>query len=347
MMINKKRLASAVAGALAIAPVAFAQAEVSIYGIADVAISNLDYGQSGTKSFLTSDAGSGGSRLGFNASMDLENGLTVKGNLEAGISFDNPGGSDSAGDTDNTLFNTRQAWVGLSGNFGSINAGKDYSLSFLAASRGEYCGWCGIASPAALTQQGVRTGNYLKYDSPDFSGFTFGIAKTFGEDTSTTNDVGDGTEFAVFYSVDSLNFAASTRTVNGTAGNDATDSYIAGNYDFGGFKIYALLGGAENDTGTLDESYTNLGVSFKVGEGDLNLQLAETEGDTGPDASTTMTAISYFTPIGKDTTFYIQVASIDNEANAARAPWPGGGAQFSPAAGVDPDGVQIGVKYNF
>lgn len=340
MISNKKRLAMAVAGALAAAPVAFAQAEVSIYGIADVSVTNLDVKQAGTKSFLASDAGSGGSRLGFNASSDLGGGLTAKANLEAG--FDNSGAGNYA-----TFFGMRQAWVGLSGGFGSITAGQDYSLTFLTAFRGEYCGFCGVASPAGLTSQGVRTANYLKYNSPDLGGLTIGVAQAFGEDATSGDDVGDGTELAVFYSAGPLNLAASTRTVKGAASNDATDNYIAGNYDFGGFKLFGLLGTNETDNSSVDESYTLLGASFKVGGNDLVVQFGQVEDDTGADSDTTMTAVSYWHALGKDTTLYLQVAEIDNDANASRNVFVGGGVDAAPAAGVDPSAFQIGVRYNF
>jgi predicted porin len=336
---KRSAIAAAVAGVLAAAPVALVHADVSIYGVADVAISSLDVDQAGSKLFLTSGSGSGGSRLGFNASMDMGNGLTVKANYEAGIAVDNPGG---------VLFGARQAWVGLSGGFGSITAGQDYTLSFLAAYRGEYCGWCGIASPAMLTMQGVRSGNYLKYNSPNMGGFSFGVGHVFGEDTVTTNDLGDSNEVAVFYSGGPVNVAASTRTTAVGANNDLTDTYLAGNVTFGIVKVYALVGAAENDTKTVDETYTNLGVGLKVGAGDLNFQYALTDGDAA-DSSTTLTAASFFYPLApKGMTVYVQVAKVDNDANASRTTWPGSGASFAPLVpGGDPTGFQVGMKYAF
>jgi predicted porin len=330
-------LAAAVAGVLAAAPMMVAHADVSIYGVADVAISNLDVNQVGETLALTGGSGSGGSRLGFNASQDLGGGLTAKANYEAGIGIDNPGG---------TLFGSRQSWVGLSGGFGTILAGQDYTLSFLAAYRGEYCGWCGIASPAMLTRQGVRSGNYLKYNSPNFGGLTFGLGHVFGEDTATTAGLADSNEVAVFYSGGPVNVAASTRSTVQAANNDLTDSYLAANVAFGMVKVYALLGAAEDDTKTVDETYSNLGVSLKLGDGDLNLQYALTDGDAA-NTSTTLTAVSYFHSIGKGTTVYAQVAKVSNDSGVARSSWPGTGGNFTPAAGQDASGVQVGLKYGF
>jgi predicted porin len=337
---KRSSIAAAVAGVLAAAPIAFAHADVAIYGIADVAVSSIDVDQAGSKLFLTSDSGSGGSRLGFNASQDMGGGLTAKANFEAG--FDNSGSGNYG-----TFYQMRQAWVGLSGGFGTITAGQDYTLSFLAAFRGEYCGFCGIASPAGITQQGVRSPNMLKYNSPDMGGFSFGVAHVFGEDSTSGNDVGDANEAAVYFSAGPVNIAASTRNTTQSANNDLTDTYLAGNVSFGFVKVYALVGAAETDDNTVDETYTNLGVGFKIGGGDLNLQYALTDGDAA-NSSTTLTGASFFYPLApKGMTVYAQVAKVDNDTNAQRYPFVGGGASFTTAPGVDMSGVQVGMKYAF
>ncbi|HEU0204528.1 MAG TPA: porin [Burkholderiaceae bacterium] len=340
-MHKKTLIAAAITGALA-APLANAQTDVSIYGIADISYSYLDYDQTGTKSYLTSSAGSGGSRLGFNASHDLGGGLKIKANYEGGVALDNSPLYD-------TLFFTRQAWAGLSGSFGSIVAGQDYNLTFLTVYRGEYCGWCGVASPSMLTTDNVRDSNYVKYSSPDFGGFSFGIGHVFGEDTTATGGVGDKTEAAVFYSGGPVNVGASIRETKG-ATSKVRDSYLAGNVGFGIVKVYALLGQAKDnaDPKTVNLLFTNLGVGFKLGAGDLNFQFARTKDKAVNDGNTTLVGVSYFHSIGKGATVYAQAARITNEANAARTSWvDGGGGWNSPAAGVDPRGVQVGFKYSF
>jgi predicted porin len=339
---KRSAIAAAVASVLAAAPVALVHADVSIYGVADVAVSSLDVDQAGSKLFLTSGSGSGGSRLGFNASADMGGGLTAKANYEAGVNMDAAGGADG-----DVMFGQRQAWVGLAGGFGSITAGQDYTLSFLAAYRGEYCGWCGIASPAMLTMQGVRSSNYLKYNSPDMGGFSFGVAHVFGEDAASGDDIGDANEVAVFYSAGPVNIAASTRNTTLAADNDLTDTYLAGNVAFGMVKVYALVGAAETDDATVEETYTNLGVTLKVGGGDLNFQYALTDGDAA-DSSTTLTAASFFYPLApKGATVYVQLAKVDNDDNAQRSSWPGNGGNFTPAVGGEATGFQLGVKYGF
>jgi predicted porin len=351
-MHNKTLIALAIASAVA-APFA-AHADVSIYGVADGSLAYLNNKQTtGSKVFLMSDTGSGGSRLGFNASQDIGGGAKVKANIEAGFALDRSGAS---------LFGARQHTVGLAGGFGSLVVGQDYTLTFLAAYRGEYCGWCGIASPAMLTNQGVRAGNYVKYDSPSFGGFSFGLAHGFGEASTDPKSAGDTNEIAAFYAGGPVNVAGSFRQMKvvdtlGTGTETYKDYYLAGNVGFSIVKIYALLGAAKQPVaaGEINDLYTNLGVSLKVG-GDLNFQLGRTKNKV-VDGKTTMLAVSYFYPITKGATVYGAVASVKNEspttsvaaASYARGPWVGTGANFG-QLGVPNEtatGVQVGLKYAF
>jgi predicted porin len=113
--MQKKIIALAVAGLVSGA--AFAQSNVTIYGIMDVGV----YGFSGNDESSTGIQSSGlsTSRLGFKGEEALGNGLKAVFNLETGIDPDNKGNWSS----------DRQANVGLSGNFGTILLGIQPSLS--------------------------------------------------------------------------------------------------------------------------------------------------------------------------------------------------------------------------
>jgi predicted porin len=348
----KEKLVAAAAAAVLTAPAAFAQT-VSIYGIADIGVSYLDFKQTGTKSYLVSDAGYGGSRLGFNMQHDLGGNLKVKANFEGGLSLDNS--------LYGNLFYTRQAWVGLSGDFGTVVGGQDYSLSFLTAYRGEYCGWCGISSPAAMTRQGVRTGDYIKYTSPDFGGFSVGVGHSFGGSLDSSageaTTVGAGqskpssTEVAAFYTGGPVNAAASYRTRKNLTGESVKDYYLAGNVGFGPVKVYALLGAAQSNepTKSVDEVYTNVGLGYKLGDTDLNLQYGRTKDKAAAasDNVSQLVAVSVFHPLDKSTTVFAHVASIKNDANVSRQPYIGSGSVPTAPAGKTVSGLQFGLRYVF
>ncbi len=102
--------------ALLSAGTAFAQSNVTVYGLVDASIANEKNG--GTLAATRLDSGSqSGSRLGFKGTEDLGNGLKANFVLEAGFNLDD--GTSAQG----ALFG-RQAYVGLSGDFGAFNLGR-------------------------------------------------------------------------------------------------------------------------------------------------------------------------------------------------------------------------------
>jgi predicted porin len=128
--MQKKLIALAVVGALAAAP-AMAQTNVTVYGSVDMGFSHRgDSYMDHTSSKNSIDAGQmAGSRLGFKGVEDLGNGLKALFTLEAG--FDADTGEQAQG---GRLFG-RQAFVGLTGDFGTAIAGRLYTphWSFLSA----------------------------------------------------------------------------------------------------------------------------------------------------------------------------------------------------------------------
>lgn len=112
--MNKKLIAVAVAGLVA-APAVHAETTAygSIRGLID--ITNPAGGASTTN--LSDNA----SRIGLKGSTDLGNGMTVSGRWEFGANADN---------SDDGIEGTRLGWVGLSGGFGSITAGNQWSTYF-------------------------------------------------------------------------------------------------------------------------------------------------------------------------------------------------------------------------
>ncbi|HKK04480.1 MAG TPA: porin [Gammaproteobacteria bacterium] len=113
--MNKKLIAIAVGAALA-APMA-AQADVSIYGRAQVELHNTKF-DDGTNSYTSRgliDNKMG--RLGVNASEDLGNGLT--GLAHFGFIVDTSPVTGGGG-----IGTSRQAYVGFSGGFGTVRFGR-------------------------------------------------------------------------------------------------------------------------------------------------------------------------------------------------------------------------------
>jgi predicted porin len=122
--MQKKLIALAVASLASGA--AFAQTNVTMYGIADAGYvySQGDAAGSGTNKFSGIQSGLlSGSRLGFKGEEALGNGLKAIFTLEYSLNIDNNTGvgSGSGG------LNARQQFVGLAGGFGTVALGRQYA----------------------------------------------------------------------------------------------------------------------------------------------------------------------------------------------------------------------------
>lgn len=209
--MQKKLIALAIAG-LAAAP-AFAQTNVTLYGVADVDIENIR-----TSSTTVTGAGFGArnrvttnsSYIGFKGTEDLGNGLKAIFLYESGVSFDNNSG----------LTGGRDSYVGLSSGFGTMilgtatgpfrAIGSRYDLTPGATGIGALTGFGGLGQGSGILGQvgsgnfgssssitgafnsaggagytwNSRTPNAIAYISPDLAGFKAVIGYSANEGKS-------------------------------------------------------------------------------------------------------------------------------------------------------------------
>jgi len=173
-------------------------AQVTVYGTLDAAVANTT--GEGTQ-FMGEGGWVAGNTIGFKGSEDLGNGLKADFNLRAGISLAR-GTSDNGGN--GTLFN-QLANVGLSGDFGSISLGQQFSpfigaIAGGTAGNGNFfvnrilMGTEGNASGAATGAQsagGFFIANAISYTTPSINGFTVTAltnARNGGPNTRGTDD---------------------------------------------------------------------------------------------------------------------------------------------------------------
>ncbi|MDM0105743.1 porin [Variovorax sp. J22R24] len=119
--------------ALAVAGAASAQSSVTLFGVVDGAVSGYSNkseeltGQSATLSQTAlNNSGYNASRLGFRGAEDLGGGLAASFWLEAGLNNDEGTGTATGG---GLQFN-RRSTISLSGAFGELRAGRDYTPTY-------------------------------------------------------------------------------------------------------------------------------------------------------------------------------------------------------------------------
>jgi predicted porin len=257
---------------------AFAQSSVTLYGRID----NW-FGQTRTQAgnaasvsnLVVNSGGHTGPRWGLRGSEDLGGGLKANFTLESGYSADT-GAGNSAG-----LFN-RQSWVGVSGGFGELKLGRtttpmdEYNgtgsahvaLDIFANKRN------GLRGSSVGVGGGfdARFNNGIKYDTPNFGGFTakvhlgLGEGKT-GPGVAAGNDFGLGAGYA--NGPLAVNLVHQQENDTNTATKAEKYTSLNASYDFG---VVALSGAVDNDSqgtggGVTKETYRgySIGVTVPIG----------------------------------------------------------------------------------
>ena len=260
--MQKKIIALAVAGLMSGA--AFAQSNVTIYGVVDMyyghsSATNNSAVRPGAKSVNALQSGGlSGSRLGFRGTEDLGGGMKALWVYELGTLDPSVGDANNFG-TDNT----RQSYVGLSGNFGTFLAGRQQTQGFGWAAKYDAMG-AGVLSPLGqLTDNAnpnttiglsisgrdalARQNNSFAYVLPTFvKGLTLSGVYSFGTGGENPKDNVAGTSpqniwgFAAEYDMGPLSVGYVHHNVNdfsGTSGTDQTENGYGLTYDFGVLKF--------------------------------------------------------------------------------------------------------------
>jgi predicted porin len=174
--MKKSLLALAAFGAFA--GVAHAQSSVTLYGIIDEGF-NINTNAGGKHLYNLSSGVLQGSRWGLRGTEDLGGGLKAVFVLENG--FDVNSGKLGQGG----LEFGRQAYVGLSSQFGTVTLGRQYDsvVDYVGPlEAGDQWGGYIVAHPGDLDNfnNAYRVNNAVKFTSANYGGLTFGGLYSFG-----------------------------------------------------------------------------------------------------------------------------------------------------------------------
>lgn len=307
MTAISKTLASA--AVLAFAGIASAQSSLALYGRIDASIASQKTEVGG---FTTVDNGaqirSGahtGSRWGLQGSEDLGVGLKAKFQLEQGFNIDD-GTSASA-----RQFH-RQAWVGLSGDFGALQIGRQYSTIYNLFTEHDALAYSGYSAMAYAFNSGAyadstRIDNAVVYALPAMGGFNAGLQWAPGENKNGV--AGTRRHLLALQAVYangpwSVGGAWESQRFNGIAGTTAWD--VGASYDFGAAKVYAQTEGASNEATNSKDSGYQIGLRIPLGTPTLSLSYARENLKTAGTAVSTASAYALLAqyPLSKRTYVY-------------------------------------------
>jgi predicted porin len=325
----KKHLIAAAALAT-LSTAAFAQS-VTVYGIIDQSIWKNNNASTTSQSLTSMESGAWlPSVIGFTGTEDLGGGLKASFKLEGNIN------TDTGAQTLNAMFD-RQAFVSVSGNFGSLTAGKQIDALFLQSflNNVRLAHSNSAAVIGALAVDGTLDGRIFSPDSvtyvtPSFNGVKATIQHQFGEVAGSTK-ANSATAALVNYDVNGLSLSAGTKTKKANTAALGTDSsqtlfgavYKLGNLQFNAqtnqykFKEGYAVVADRNSKYTLNE----FGIGYNVTPAlvaainyvDIDWKQAGTK------LSTDVTSVSLKYSLSKRTSLWTMASRTDKVSGATAA----------------------------
>ena len=281
---------------LAASGAAMAQSSVTLYGIVDAGFGTSKAGVGAASVTQTTVFGSGlnNSRWGLKGSEDLGGGLKANFVLENGFS------TDTGNTVSSALAFSRAANVGLSGSFGAVTLGRNYTayddlrgatnmhFDTNLATTGTVWGRTSSAinfaagttnvivnTHSAVVDYSNRVDNSIAFRSAVYGGVSGALVVALGENKTTTVSASQNTSVHLKYAAGPVLVGIAYQTQKAQTLNTATPAVaigtadtnytlIAGSYDFG---IAKLTGGYNiakaKATNTEDKEY-QLGVSIPL-----------------------------------------------------------------------------------
>lgn len=314
-----------------VASSAYAQSTVTLYGVIDTGFVYENGGPKGSSVKLESGVSSG-SRIGFKGSEDLGGGMSAIFTLEAGLLVDT-GGLDQNG-----LLFGRQSFVGLSGGFGSVTMGRQYTPIYNALIAvdpfaNNYGGAAGQLMSAE--KAGTRSNNTAMYSSPQWNGVSTQLAYGFGEvpGSNTANrQVGAG----IAYENGGLTLKGAYSQIQNTTATDSTkSSLLMAKYDWG-FLVGSVGYGINKGTGATDSRDYIVGLSVPLGPHTLmGTVIRKDDRSASNFYDVNQFALAYTYALSKRTNLYVAGSKLSNTRFTA--------SKF----GTGDRELDIGIKHTF
>lgn len=376
--MKKKAIALAISAGLSGA--AFADSNVTVYGIIDGTFDfiNVSGGQAGVPAKGTPSYNrvtSNGSRLGFKGTEDLGNGMNAFFQLESNAKFDQGGGLDTA----------RDSFVGLKGNFGAVKLGnfsgpnRDLANKLDVVIHSD-----GIGDNSAIFGKlggfgsyfDTRYANSIAYITPNFSGFEGTLHYQANENKDQTPGAGTNASLyelglkydngPVFVGLAYGQLKENNQTGAGTfkmgVDSKTDETRVGGSYNFDVASLRLMYGHtkAEGSLGELKQNVWGIGGTYNVTpNGKLLAQYYSANDLSGHRTGTVdlsetgakFWVLGYEHSLSKRTTLIAHYAQMKNDKRTSTVTTSGydfgdGKTGFT-GNDVKVSGVQLGINHAF
>lgn len=368
--MQKKIVALAVAALASSA--AFAQTNVTVYGVVDVGQAFVKSSGAANNQATVGRLDSNASHIGFKGVEDLGNGLKAVFQYETGF----------AADTAGALAGGRDTFVGLTGGFGTVVAGNlTHPLRAFGAKVELAPGAAGVGTTMSVTGtiMGTQTGadnrasNAIAYVSPNFGGFTGTVAYINGEKQANGAGQAEARSYQVAGQYDNGPLfvgagyhKASNASAAGTLGNDEADARVyrlAAVYTLpSATKLTALFDNTKAETDVagayLKRNAWSLGVAQSFGKNTVGLEYGASgkvksqAGDVADSKSHIWTAL-YTYELSKRTSIHARYSKLSNQGGINNLFYfnPTGGVAATNGVatgnGSDYTGYMVGLRHAF
>ena len=347
---------------------ASAQSSVAMYGIID---STLMVGQGSlTNKTRQGNSGLNTTRFGFRGTEDLGGGLKAGFVFEAG--FNNENGSGAATNPNNQgkynpatgkfaansaggggLTFNRRSMLTLSGGFGEVRLGRDYSPHYWQYAVFDPFTMNGVgASQIYAGSLGgptlVRASNSVGYVLPKGLGGFYGQAMYYMGDNNGTEaapigkDDGNGLSARLGYASGPLDVAVAMGRTKVALPGDITTFNAGFSYDFKIVKVSAMYGTDKVGDAAKSTGYM-VGASMPIGAGEVRASYSQSKvkiDGTTPQAN--KFSVGYVHNLSKRTAIYTTAAYLSNK-NGANYSLNGA----TTAKNGTSKGLDIGVRHTF
>lgn len=370
--MKKELCAAAVLSGLCAVSSAQTAPSVTLYGLIDVAVESIS--NVGSPSFnlvrMPSTTGSLPSRWGLRGNEDLGDGMKAEFVLESGFAPDT-GASGQGG----RLFG-RQAYVGLSGPWGTVSLGRQYTMLYWSMLDADVIGPM-VFSPGSLDSYlpNTRVDNALAWRGT-FNGLSLGGVYSLGRDSANptpnnpagTNCAGESAtdtsacrawslmakynqpRWGVAAAIDEMHGGAGSWVGAGLTSSALTDRRTTLN-GYVKFDSLKLAGGLirrnnEGNAATPRSDLIFVGVSYPVTSlFTVDAQLSQLKYDNSANKAQ-LSVLRGTYSLSKRTAVYAALGHIANEGTLAISV-SGGAPGSNPAAGASQTGLVMGLRHAF
>ncbi len=319
--------------------VASAQSSVTIFGILDLAARQVKNGAAGSRSSLSTD-NTATNRLGIRGVEDLGGGLRASFHIEGSVGTDTGtgGGANNSGAA--AQWN-RVSTIGLTGGFGEVRLGRDYTPTFYTHVGFDPFAAAGVAAQINLmgatsgspSRTLVRADNSIGYHFR--AGGVYGMAMV---SAGEGNDANKYTGFRIGYAAGPMNVAFALGKTDTTAGK--TDAMNLGaSYNLG----FMTLMGQYHQYKYLSNSQKNIsiGARIPVGAGIIKAQYQK----VSDFRSATQIGLGYEYGLSKRTALFTNFARVANKGAAAFTASTAGPTPIG--TGFTSTGYDFGIRHSF